>query len=195
MSSAYAVEANEISLIANLAEFLEENLKDAQLNSGQIHQKDEWCTPQVHKYFLPEQYAPNYAGLPPPRFGQVNNAGGNAPDIIAYYPAVVLRPVSGNDEIDTDAYQSYSEVKVEIAILVSQEILTERVEFAMLITKKIRTALNNLMSGILGNQYMLQPAMDWQVDDNSASPQFVVVLNTTWRYNRPPAKSILNNME
>lgn len=194
MSSAYVVEANEIGLIANLADLIEECLKDVQLNSGQIHQKDEWCTPQVHKYFLPEQYAPNYAGLPPPRFGQVNNAS-EAPSVTAYYPAVVLRLVDGTDDIDTDVYQSYSEVKVEIAILVSQEVLTERVEFAMLITKKIRTALNNLMSGILANQYMLQPAMDWQVDDNSASPQFVVVLNTTWRYNRPPAKSILNNME
>lgn len=194
MSSAYAVEANEVGLIATLADLIEECLKDVQLNSGQIHQKDEWCTPQVYKYFLPEQKAPNEREKLSLR-GSDTNYTGKAPDVIAYYPAVVLRPVSGNDDLNTDANQAYSEVKVEIAVLLSQVILAERVQFAILVAGKIRTALNGLMSGILANQYMLQPAMDWQVDDNSASPQFVVVLNTTWRYNRPPAKSILNNME
>lgn len=191
MSSGYAVEANEVGLIHELAEAIEMCIQEVQFNSGQIQQKDEWRTPQVYKYFMPKQKAPNELARAPRR--DINSD--NAPDVIAYYPAVIINPVSGSDDINYDTAEAYNEVKINIEVLVSQVVLTERVEFAMLLAHKIRAMLNNLCSGILGNQYFLQSPLDWQADNDSAAPQFVVMIGTTWRYHRALAKSILNNME
>lgn len=193
MSSIYAIEANEIGLINHLHEHIVEVIEDIQLNNAQVGNTSEWVTPKVYKYFLPEHKAPNEREKLARNINQISEL--KSPDIEAYYPSVLIKLMSSTDDTDKENNIAYTDVKIDIFVLVSQVETDERVELAILTARKIRNNLANLRNGWINKQYALQQPIDSQFDDNSAKPQFAIMINTTWRYNRPSAKSILNIME
>lgn len=188
VNSSIIAEINEICLVNDLAELAVDWIKTLRFtrekpSERNISNEDRSTTPQIYKYYFPENQVQIPAGVEAVGIGNaaaiesLRNAK-ETTDKVVYAPAIMIR--SGETNIGAENAMDFEDVTVDFEIQVSEHDTDMRFQNLALAKNAIIHGLRTLKSRSVANY-----RLDWNIksypSDNENKPKAMMFISTTWR--------------